>query len=89
VLVGPVLVSTADYRHFHFWDEVDAATLHPGDYQVVKVYPLGTTLPEVERRFAQEFPSDAGVAWLLRDQLTPAWQWGGFDQHFDQICLSA
>ena len=88
-LVGPVLVSTADDHHFHFWDELDAATFRPGDYEVVKVYPLGATFHEVERRFAQEFPSDAVVAWLLLDPVAPAWLWGGLEQHFGQPCLTA
>jgi hypothetical protein len=87
--VGPVLVSTSDYHHFHFWDELDAATLRPGDYEVVKIYPLGTTFPEAERRFAQEFPSDADVTWLLRDVVAPAWQWGRLGQHSGQLCLTA
>lgn len=88
-LAGPVLVATSDYRHFHFWDELDAAILRPGDYEVIKVYPLGMTLGEVERQFAQEFPSDAGAAWLLRDAAAPAWLWSGMGQQVGQPCLSA
>ena len=88
-LVGPVLVSTSDDHHFHFWDELDAATFHPDDYEVVKVYPLGSTLHEVERRFVQEFPSEASVAWLLPDPVAPVWPWGGLGQHFGQLCLTA
>jgi hypothetical protein len=88
-LVGPVLVATSDARHFHFWDELEAAILHPGDYEIVKVYPLGMTFREVERQFAQDFPSDAGVAWLLQDSAAPSWLWRGMGQQLGQPCLSA
>jgi hypothetical protein len=87
--VGPVLVATSDCRRFHFWDEPEAAVLRPGDYEIIKVYPLGMTFREVERRFAQEFPSDAGVAWLLQDAAGPAWLWSGMGHQFGQPCLSA
>jgi hypothetical protein len=88
-LVGPVLVSTSDYYHLHFWDELDAATFRRGDYEVVKVYPIGLTFHEVERRFTQEFPSDGSMAWPLQDPIAPAWLWGGLGQHFGQPCLTA
>ncbi len=89
LLVGPVLVSTSDYRHFHFCDELDAATLDPGDYEVVKVYPLGSTFNQVEPRFMQEFASDVALAWLPLDPVAPTRLWGGLGQHFGQLCLTA
>jgi hypothetical protein len=55
-LVGPVLVSTCDYKWFHLWDEPSAAVLSEDDYEVVKVYRLGLTVGEVTRQFAKDFP---------------------------------
>jgi hypothetical protein len=55
-LVGPVLVSTRDYKRFHLWDEPSAAVLGEDDYEVVKVYRLGLTYDEVSRQFAKDFP---------------------------------
>lgn len=54
-LIGPVLVSTYDFRAFHLWDELDPAVLEADEYEVVKVYPLGLTSMEAERLFAREF----------------------------------
>jgi hypothetical protein len=84
-LVGPVLVSTSDYHHFHFWDELDAATFGSGDYEIVKVYPLGSSFTEAQRQFAQEFPSEIGTAWPLPDAAAYIWQSGSLGQP----CLSA
>jgi hypothetical protein len=58
-LVGPALVSTADYRRFYFWDEPGAAVLSEDDYEVVKVYRLGLTCDEATRQYAKDFPPDA------------------------------
>jgi hypothetical protein len=55
-LVGPALVSTRDYRRFHYWDEPGAAVLGADDYEVVKIYRPGLTYDEVTRRFAKDFP---------------------------------
>lgn len=54
-LVGPTLVSTRDYRRFHYWDEPGYAVLAEEDYEIVKVYPLGLSYDEVARQFAQDF----------------------------------
>lgn len=53
--VGPILVSTSDYRSFHFGDEPDGALLEAGDYQVLRVYPLGCGYSEALRRYVGEF----------------------------------
>jgi hypothetical protein len=58
-LIGPTLVSTGDYRWFHFWDEASAAVLEEDDYEVVKVYRLGLGYDEVARQFAKDFPAMA------------------------------
>jgi hypothetical protein len=58
-LVGPALVSTRDYKRFHYWDEPSAAVLEKDDYEVVKVYRLGVTYNEVTRQFAKDFPPSA------------------------------
>ena len=55
-LVGPVLVSTRDYRHFHYWDEPGIAMLEADDYEVLKVYPLGLLYGEVALLFLKDFP---------------------------------
>jgi hypothetical protein len=88
-LAGPVLVSTADYYHFHLWDERDAATFGPNDYEVVKVYPLGSTYNEVEARFVQEFSTDAPTGWLPADPVACVRLGGGLGQPFGLPCLSA
>ena len=68
-LVGPVLVSTSDYHRFHFWDEPDEAYLDAGDYEVVRVYPLGCECAEAERRFTREFaPGAAAVDRVLQSE---------------------
>jgi hypothetical protein len=71
-LVGPTLVSTRDYKRFHFWDEPGAATLEADDYEVVKVYPLGMTYGEVSLFFARDFPPaatgpDRSAGWFTSD----------------------
>ncbi len=58
-LVGPALVSTRDYKRFHYWDEPSAVVLGEEDYEVVKVYRLGVTYDEVTRQFAVDFPPTA------------------------------
>lgn len=63
--VGPILVSTSDYRSFHFWDEPEGAVLDVGDYQVVRVYPLGCGHGEALRRYASEFSA------YLENELAP------------------
>ena len=87
--VGPVLVSTTDYWHFHFWDELDAATLGPTDYQIIKIYPSGCTLNEAQSRFVREFQSGMAVEWMLADPAAPALLWAGLGQHVGQLCLAA
>ena len=54
-LVGPVLVSTSDLWHFHFWDELDEATLDPCDYQIIKVFPNDTSFDEAQAHFAEHY----------------------------------
>ncbi len=54
--VGPALVSTRDYKRFHYWDEPNEAVLGEDDYEVVKVYRLGLTFDEVTRQFTIDFP---------------------------------
>jgi hypothetical protein len=56
-LVGPALVSTSDYAHFHLWDEPSAALLDVDDYEIIKLYPRGLTYDAVAQQFAQNFPS--------------------------------
>jgi hypothetical protein len=70
--VGPVLISTRDYRWFHFWDEPSAAVLSADDYEVVKVYRLGLTYDEVTRLFAKDFLSTTSgsyrsAGWIASD----------------------
>jgi hypothetical protein len=57
--VGPALVSTRDYKRFHYWDEPSGAVLGEDDYEVVKVYRLGLTYDQVIRQFTKDFPSTA------------------------------
>src|SRR6266498_1806300 len=71
-LVGPTLVSTRDYRRFHYWDEPSAVVLGADDYEVVKVYPLGLTCGEVSLLFARDFPPTAigpgsSAGWIASD----------------------
>jgi len=88
-LVGPVLVSTSDFRHFHFWDELDAVTLDLGDYEIVKLYPLGSNFNDVQSRFVREFQSDETGESMRLDPAAPALPWAGSGQHFGQPCLAA
>jgi hypothetical protein len=55
-LVGPALVSTRDYKRFHYWNEPNAVVLGEDDYEVVKVYRLGVTYDEVTGLFVKDFP---------------------------------
>ena len=71
-LVGPTLVSTRDYKRFHYWDEPGAAVLEADDYEVVKVYPLGMTYGEVSLLFVRDFPPaaterDRSAGWIASD----------------------
>ena len=56
-LVGPALVSTSDYAHFHLWDEPSAAMLDVDEYEIIELYPRGLTYDAVVQQFAQNFPS--------------------------------
>jgi len=75
-LVGPVLVSTRDYRRFHFWDEPSAAVLGEHDYEVVKAYRPGLTYDQVTRQFAKDFPPTIAEA-------CHSAAWSGMDGTFD------
>ena len=71
-LVGPSLVSTSDYKRFHYWDEPGVGTLEADDYEVVKVYPLGMTYGEVSLLFVRDFPPaatkrDHAAGWIASD----------------------
>jgi hypothetical protein len=71
-LVGPALVSTCDYKRFHYWDESSDALLGEDDYEVVKVYRLGLTYDQVTRQFATDFPPTAttphrSAGWIAPD----------------------
>jgi len=71
-LVGPALVSTRDYKRFHYWDEPGAAVLEADDYEVVKVYRFGLTYDDVTRQFAKDFPPIAtrpyrSAGWIALD----------------------
>jgi hypothetical protein len=55
ILVGPVLVSTSDLWHFHLWDELEEATLDPCDYQIINVFPNGTSYDEAQAHFAEQY----------------------------------
>ena len=88
-LVGPVLVSTSDYRHFHFWDELEAAILESGDYQIVKVYPLGSSFNEAQVRYVQEFQSKQTVEDKLPNPIAAVLRWGGVGQQAGQPCITA
>jgi hypothetical protein len=86
-LVGPVLVSTRDYKRFHFWDEPSAAVLSEDDYEVVKVYRLGLSYDEVTRLFAKDFaPATTqpfrSAGWRAPDgSFYSAQGWANFGQH--------
>jgi len=86
-LVGPTLVSTRDYRRFHYWDEPSAVVLGADDYEVVKVYPLGLTCGEVSLLFAKDFlPTTSGryrsAGWIAPDgAFFSAEGWADFGQH--------
>ena len=71
-LVGPTLVSTRDYKRFHYWDEPGVAMLAADEYEVVKVYPLGMTYGEVSLFFLRDFPPaaterDRSAGWIASD----------------------
>jgi hypothetical protein len=71
-LVGPTLVSTRDYKRFHYWDEPGAVALEADDYEVLKVYPLGMTYGEVSLFFARDFPPatterNRSAGWIASD----------------------
>jgi hypothetical protein len=86
-LVGPALVSTRDYKRFHYWDEPSAVVLEADDYEVVKVYPLGMTYGEVSLLFAKDFaPPTTGpyhsAGWIASDgAFYSAEGWANLDQH--------
>jgi hypothetical protein len=86
-LIGPTLVSTGDYRWFHFWDEASAAVLEEDDYEVVKVYRLGLGYDEVARQFAKDFPAIGTgpyrcAGWIGPDgAFISAEGWAAFGQH--------
>jgi hypothetical protein len=86
-LIGPALVSTRDYRRFHFWDEPSAAVLSEDDYDVVKVYRLGLTYDEVAQRFAKDFPPTGteptrSAGWIAPDgTFFSAAGWADLGQH--------
>ena len=69
-LVGPALVSTRDYAHFHFWDEAPAAEFDTDSYEIIKLYPRGMPYDEAARQFTKDFPPTASgrqsTSWLLR-----------------------
>jgi len=89
VLVGPVLVSTSDYRHFHFSDEVDAATLEPAEYQIIKLYPPGCSLDAILSGFAREFLSDVAAEWARSNPVVPPLLWAGCGEHSGRLSLAA
>jgi hypothetical protein len=67
-LVGPILVSTSDYRRFRYWDEPDEVQLEPGDYEIVKIYPQGLGREVAEVLFRLDFaPPESleGYSWLV------------------------
>ena len=86
-LVGPALVSTRDYKWFHYWAEPGAAMLEADDYEVVKVYPLGMTYGEVSLLFAKDFPPaatgpDRSAGWITSNgTFFSAEGWVSFSQH--------
>ena len=86
-LVGPALVSTRDYKRFHYWDEPSAVVLGEDDYEVVKVYRLGLTYDEATRLFALDFPSTINrpyrsAGWIASDgSFFSAEGWADLAQH--------
>ena len=88
MLVGPVLVSTSDYCQFHFWDEQDEATLGPGDYQMIKLYPLGMSFSEAQAHFAREFQSEQTREYGLVDSAGDL-IWASLSRHPGQVCITA
>jgi hypothetical protein len=70
-LVGPTLVSTRDYKQFHYWDEPSAAVLEEDDFEVVKVYRLGLTYDEVTRQYAKDFPLVAAEPYRSAGWIAP------------------
>ena len=86
-LVGPTLVSTRDYKRFHFCDESSAAVLGEDDYEVMKVYPLGMTYGEVSLFFVRDFPPaaterDHSAGWTASDGIFySAEGWANLGQH--------
>ena len=85
--VGPILVSTRDYKRFHYWDEPGAAMLEADDYEVVKVYPLGMTYGEVSLFFVRDFlpaatERDRSAGWTASDgTFFSAEGWVSLSQH--------
>lgn len=85
-LVGPTLVSTCDYKRFHYWDEPGVAVLEADDYEVVKVYPLGMTYGEVSLLFVRDFPPtgtdrEHSAGWTASDGIFfSAEGWGSINQ---------
>lgn len=55
-LVGPILVSTHDFRRFHYWDEPEAVLLEDDDFEILVLYPLGMSRDEAAYRFGIDFP---------------------------------
>jgi hypothetical protein len=86
-LVGPALVSTRNYRRFHYWDEPSAVVLGEDDFEVVKVYPLGLTCGEVSLLFAKDFPPTATGPYRSAGWIAPegtfysAEGWADLGQH--------
>ncbi len=85
--VGPALVSTRDYKRFHYWDEPDTAVLEADDFAVVKSYPLGLTCGEASLLFVRDFPPtasrlDRSAGWIASDgAFFSAEGWVSLDQH--------
>src|SRR5262249_29161571 len=86
-LVGPALVSTRDYKRFHFWDEPSVAVLSEEDYEIVKVYRLGLTYDQVTGQYAMDFPSTSTQPYRSIGLLAPdgsffsAEGWANLGQH--------
>ena len=85
-LIGPALVSTRDYKRFHYWNEPSSVVLKEDDYEVVKIYRLGITYDEVIRRFAKDFPPattrrSRSAGWIAPDgTFFSAEGWADFGQ---------
>jgi hypothetical protein len=86
-LVGPALVSTRDYKRFHFWDEPSAAVLSEDDYEIVKVYRLGLTYDQVTGQYLKDFPSTSTEPYRSIGLIAPdgsffsAEGWANLGQH--------